>query len=271
MQRREFLAASTAATIGMIAPSLSRGAEGSESNRELIEVRTYQFASARKQEEYEKFLAEAGIAAFNRAGVEPVGVLKLLAKDNPPLKLTADSTELRLVLPFKTLQAVIDLEDKLADDQPYQQAGKDILGDSQQDPTFTRYESTLLYAFPHFQRVEVPTKSPDRVLQLRRYESHNRERARKKVEMFDTGGEIAVFNECGMNGVFFGEALAGVHLPSLTYMLSFESMDAQKKGWQAFGRAPGWKKLNADKQYKDTVMQSTIMNLLLRPAAGSQI
>jgi hypothetical protein len=271
MQRREFLAASTAATLGFAAPWLARGAEGGESNRELIEVRTYQFASPQKQQAYEQFLAEAGIAAINRAGIEPVGVLKLLAKDNPPLRLSADSTDLRLVLPFKNLQAFIDLEDKLADDQPYQQAGKEILNDSQQEPTYTRYESTLLYAFPHFPQVQVPTRSQDRVLQMRRYESHNRERARKKVEMFDTGGEIAVFKHCGMNGVFFGEALAGVHLPSLTYMLAFESMEAQKKGWQEFSGDPGWRQLNRDKQYKDTVMQPTIMNLLLRPATGSQI
>jgi hypothetical protein len=271
MQRREFLAASTAATLGLMAGPLSRGAEGGDSGRELIEVRTYQFASPQKLEAYEKFLADAGIAAFNRVGVEPVGVLKLVAKENPALRLTSDSTELRLVLPFKNFQSYSDLDDKLADDQAYQQAGKDILNDAQHDPTYTRYESTLLYAFLHFPHVEVPTKSPDRVLQLRRYESHNRERARKKVEMFDTGGEIAVFKRCGMNGVFFGEALAGVHLPSLTYMLSFENMEAQRKGWQAFGRDPGWRQLNGDKQYKDTVMQATIMNLLLRPAAGSQI
>jgi hypothetical protein len=271
MQRREFLAASTAATLGLIAPSLSRGAEGGDANRELIEVRTYQFASPQKQEAYEKFLAEAGIAAFNRSGVEPVGVLKLFAKENPTLRLSTDSTDLRLVLPFKSFQSYIELDDKLAEDQAYEQAGKEILNDAQKNPSYVRYESTLLYTFPHFPRVEVPTKSPDRVLQLRRYESHNRERARKKVDMFDTGGEIAIFKRCGMNGVFFGEALAGVHLPSLTYMLAFENMDAQKKGWAAFGRDSGWKDLNADKQYKETVMQGTIMNLLLRPAAGSQI
>lgn len=237
----------------------------------LIEVRTYQFATPQRQQAYEQFLSSAGIPAFNRAGVEPAGVLKLLAKDNPLLRLSADSTDLYVVLPYKNAQVMIDLEDKLAADKEYQNAGEEILGDPQQDPSYKRYEASLLYAFPHFPQVQVPTKSPDRLLQLRRYESHNRERARRKVEMFDVGGEIAVFKRCGMNPVFFGEALAGTHLPSLTYMLSFENDDAQKKGWQAFGGDPEWKKLNADPQYKETVMQRTIMNLLLRPAARSQI
>jgi hypothetical protein len=52
-------------------------------------------------------------------------------------------------------------------------------------------------------------------------------------------------------------------------MLSFESMDAQKAGWAAFGKDPDWKKLSKDPQYKDTV--SNITNLYLRPIEGSQI
>src|SRR5947209_6781776 len=72
MKRREFLAASTAATLGVVASNFSRAAEeGSE--RMLIEVRIYQFASPQKQQAYEQFLGTAGIAALNRAGVTPVG------------------------------------------------------------------------------------------------------------------------------------------------------------------------------------------------------
>ena len=270
MKRREFLAAGTTATLGVVASNFTRAAEES-SGRMLIEVRTYQFASPQKQQAHEQFLGSAGIAALNRAGVTPVGVLKLLAKDNPPLRLTTDSTDLYVILPYNNAQTMIDLDDKLAADQEYQNAGKDILGDMQRDPSYKRYEASLLYAFPYFPQVQVPTKSADRILQLRRYESHNRERARKKVLMFDEGGEIAIFKSCGMNPVFFGEALTGTHLPNLTYMLSFENDAAQKAGWKAFGQSPDWKKLNADPQYKETVMQQTIMNLLLRPTVGSQI
>ena len=41
----------------------------------------------------------------------------------------------------------------------------------------------------------------------------------KKIEMFNTGGELALFREVGMDPVFFGEALLGTRVPNLTYML----------------------------------------------------
>ena len=68
MQRREFLAVSTAATLGLTAPWLARGAEGGESTRELIEVRMYQFASPQKQQAYEQFLAWRRAASRRSTG-----------------------------------------------------------------------------------------------------------------------------------------------------------------------------------------------------------
>ena len=51
-------------------------------------------------------------------------------------------------------------------------------------------------------------------------------------------GEAAIFQRLGMAPVFFGETLVGRNLPSLTYMLSFESLAARDKLWGAFGAAP---------------------------------
>jgi hypothetical protein len=268
MQRREFLTASAAAAMSLALPKSGRAAD-SATGRQLIEVRTYHFASPEKQSAFEQFLATVSIPAFNRAGIEPVGVFKLLAKDNPALKLTADSTDLYVILPYKSVESMIALEDKLAADGDYQKAGAGILNVSKSDPAYTRYESSLLYAFEQFPQLQVPNKSEGRLIQLRTYESFSRERALKKLRMFQQGGELGIFSRSGMTGVFFGEALIGAKLPNLTYMLSFESDEAQKKGWNAFRDDPDWKKLSKDEEYKDTV--TTITNLLLRPAAGSQI
>jgi len=270
MQRREFLAASGAAALGMIASRAARGQE-SGADRMLIELRTYHFASADKQQAFEQFLASVAIPAFNRAGVEPVGVFKLLEKDNPRTRLTTEAADLWVLLPYKSTDSLIHLEDRMAADESYQKAGESIITSPMSDPAYSRYESTLLYSFPDFPQVQVPNRSPDRLLQLRRYESPNRERAIKKQYMFNEGGELAVFKRSGMTGVFFGEALIGPRLPNLIYMLSFENDAAQKKGWSAFGKDPQWKSLSGDPAYKDTVNQPAIMNLLLRPATGSQI
>ena len=83
MQRREFLAASAAAATGLLVSGHSAPGAEPAMSRPFFELRRYHFASAAKQQAYEHFLADAAVPAFNRAGVEPVGVFKLLAKDNP--------------------------------------------------------------------------------------------------------------------------------------------------------------------------------------------
>lgn len=268
MKRREFLAASAASALGVAIGRSAAAAEGS-TGKALIEVRVYHFASADKQQAYAKFLGEVEIPALNRAGVQPVGAFRLFGKDNPKLTPPGDSTDLYVILPYKSAETLITLEDRLAADEAYQQAGASLLNTPKNQPAFARYESSLLSAFDQFPQVQVPNTSPERLIQLRTYESHSRERARKKLEMFQQGGELEIFKRSGMPGVFFGEALVGTKLPNLTYMLSFENDDAQKKGWNNFGKDPDWKKLSKDDAFKDTV--STITNLLLRPIEGSQI
>ena len=136
-------------------------------------------------------------------------------------------------------------------------------------PAYKRIETWLMLAFDAVPKVETPTKKDSRVFQLRTYESHSDLKARKKIEMFNAGGEVAIFRRTGVNPVFFGETLAGTKIPNLTYMLGFDDAQAQKAGWDAFMKDPEWIKIRDDAQYKDTV--SNITNLVLRPAACSQI
>ena len=87
-------------------------------------------------------------------------------------------------------------------------------------------ESSLLVAFKGMPHVETPIKSPDRIFQLRIYESPSEMTGQKKIEMFNDAGEIAIFRRVGLHPVFFGETVVGSKMPNLTYMLSFESADA---------------------------------------------
>ena len=270
MQRREFLTASAASAAAVaMAAGISAAAEEVPGDKQIIELRTYRFASPQKRQAYEQCFGEAAAPALGRAGVGPVGAFKLLAKDNAALKLTEDSNDLYVVLAHKTPGSVATLERRLLADAAYQSAGRAVLAAAKSDPAYARYETSLFLGFDQCPHVEAPTKAGSRVLQLRIYESHNEERAKRKIHMFNEGGEIAIFRRLGMHPVFFGEALAGAKLPNLTYMLAFESPDAMTAAWDAFRGDPEWKKLSADESYKDTV--TTITNLVLRPVAGSQI
>lgn len=240
----------------------------SQSGRLLLELRTYRFKSPDKQEAYERFLKDAAVPAFNQAGVEPVGVFKPTAKDNPDLKLPADPTDLYVLLPHKSWDSVLGLESRLAADKAFQKAGESVLATPKSDPAYTRFDSTLLLAFQGSPTVKAPPKSSDRLFELRTYQSHDEERARNKVEMFNKG-EFPVFDRAGMPGVFFGSAVVGSALPQLTYMIVHEDPQDVKKHWGAFFADPAWKQLSGNPSYKDNV--SKVIDLFLRPSAGSQV
>jgi hypothetical protein len=272
MLRRQFLAASATAAVGVAISNRSllllAADQPAGADRLTLELRKYHFASAAKQQAYEKFLASAAIPAYNRAGIEPVGAFKLSAKDNPELKLDEDPTDLWVLLPHKSLNSVLNLEKRLASDEAFETAGREILTAPKNDPSFTRYETALLYAFDEFQKVAPPAKAETRVLEMRTYENPNQERALNKMKMFNSG-EIPIFQHCGMPGVFFGEAIAGSDLPHLTYMIAHNDAESITKNWNAFRADADWKKLNSEPQYKDNV--SKITRLFLRPTSGSQI
>jgi hypothetical protein len=266
MRRRDFLAASTLAAIGLTTAGRADGAD-QPSGRQFFELRTYHFGSVQKQQAYEQFLAEAGIPAYNRAGVEPVGVWKLMARDNPNLRLAGDDTNLYVFLTHRNIESVITLENRLAKDEELQKAGAAILREPR-SPAYTRYESTLLLAMEGAPTVLVPPKTDTRVFELRTYESPNNERALNKLEMFNAG-EFEIFKQAGMPGVFFGGAIVGQNLPQLTYMVAHASRQDADKNWDVFKNVPQWKELSAKPSYKFNV--SKVHNPFLRPVPGSQI
>jgi hypothetical protein len=262
MQRRHFLAAS------MIAGSVAgihwtnHSVHGGEAigQKELYELREYRLASLEKRNTWERFYAEVAIPTLNRLGHEPIGSFKVADDSNP---------NLWILIPHQRLETVLTLADRLVGDREFRERGAAILQSPSDDPPYLRMESTLLLAFDHMPKLETPAKGPGRIFQLRIYESATRAKNKKKIEMFNEGGEIRIFRKTGLTPVFFGEAIIGPRMPNLTYMLGFESKEEMDAAWKRFLDDPEWLKLKADPQYKDTV--SNIINLVLRPAAGSQI
>ena len=262
MKRREFMAASCLAGLAPLAAG--KLAEADEScerpEKEFYELRLYSLASAAKRDRLCEFLGKAAIPALNRQGISPVGVFQSVEQEN---------ADLYVLLPSKCPVALLGATGRLMADEKYLADGADLLGTPKSDPAYERIESSILLAFDETPKVAIPSKKETRVFQLRIYESHNAERAKKKIDMFNKGGEIALFRETGLNPVFFGEALVGSKIPNLTYMLGFDDMATGEAAWKKFIAHPKWTALSGDPQYKDTV--SNITNLFLRPAACSQI
>ena len=266
MNRRDFIAASALAGAAPLSTLAAAGApaRAAVDAPQYLELRQYQMLYGDKQQQLHAFMRDVAIPAFNRHGVGPVGAFQVVYGQNHPT--------LYVLLPHAGADSVLALRRSLAADDEYHRAGAALLEPPLSDPAFVRVESTLMAAFPSMPVLEVPAQTSDgraRVFELRIYESHSEPAARRKVEMFDTGGEIEIFRKTGLTPVFFAETLVGPRLPNLQYMLVFDDLAARDRAWAAFVDDPDWKALAADPYYRDTV--STITDVILRPTAYSQI
>jgi hypothetical protein len=273
MKRREFLAG-TAAAAGMM--TLARGAVAADdkpaAKKDIYELRLYKvepdtrlkrtFTSDTdaRRKRLDAFLGGVMVPALNRIGVSPVGAFEL--RDG-------QVKDVYVLLRHASAESVMTTAARLLADEKFVTDGKAYLELPQNDPLYSRIESTMMLAFDHWPKIQSPGASKARIFQMRTYESHSMLKGQKKVEMFNDAGEIDLFLKCGITPVFFGESIVGPILPNLTYMITFPDTDAQKAAWDKFKGSPEWKKLSGDPQYKETV--SNITNLELKPTSYSQV
>jgi len=260
MKRRDFLAAASLAAIAPVNRLSRADTASSKEQLQYYELRKYILKSPEKQKLILDYLAAAEIPALNRIAIKPVGVFKMLEPDTP---------DLYVLLLHDSLNSVLAASSLIDSDPQYRKDYEKLLNAPISDPAYERINTSLLLAFEQMPRLEIPTKADTRIFQLRIYESHDSIKASKKVEMFNTGGEIALFRKTDLNPVFFGRAVIGPDLPNLTYMLAFDNTEQKDKCWDNFRKSPGWEKLKADPYYSDTV--SKVTNILLRPAPCSQL
>ncbi|QEL20781.1 NIPSNAP family protein [Limnoglobus roseus] len=258
MERRTFVGASLAA-LGTAATGTA--AEPQPGATDLYEMRAYTLTPTRRPL-LDEYLSQAYIPALKRLGVGPVGVFA-----GPPEK---DVLRVYVLAVHKTADTVATLPAKLAADAEYQKAAAGYLNAKPEEPVYQRIESSLLSAIPGMPRLERPDATKSRLFNLRVYESHNERAAAKKVEMFEAG-ELAIFKRVGLTPVFFASAVAGAAMPNLTYLLVFPDEAGRKAAWDQFRGDPAWLKLKATPGYADKEIVSKITNLVLTPAAYSEI
>lgn len=258
MERREFLAG--AALAGAAVSTMGANAEETAVEREYYEHRTYHLLPGDKNGLIHEFLEKAAIPAWNRLGIGPVGVFTGV--------YGGEWTDLEVLLPHPTLASVASASATLLADAEFQQTGAAFLNAAPGDPEFVRYESSLMAGFSGMPKLKAP-ENKSRIFEIRTYESHSEKYAKKKIEMFNQGGEIEIFLETGLTPVFFGETLVGPRMPNLTYMVVFDDMADHDASWANFVASDKWKALSGEEQYKDTV--SNIHNRILRPTGYSQI
>jgi len=263
MKRRSFVKSTLLTGVtATVLPTMSKATETSPKAAEYYELRVYNLKNPEQQKLVEDFLKDTAIPAFNRLGVKHVGVFTEMKPEG--------QTRLFVLVQFNSLAHFATVTDSFAGDAELQVKGAACLNAPAAAPAYERIESSLLKAFVHMPRLEAP-ENKARIFELRQYQSATEAAGKKKIEMFNDEGEIDVFKRLGFKPVFWGETVIGSQRPNLTYMITFDDLDAKNAHWKAFGSDPQWKKISAMPEYADALLVSKITSTMLMPTTYSQI
>ncbi len=245
----------------VVLPAYSQDTDG-----EYYQISIYHINDQGQEKRVDNYLKNAFIPAAHSMGIEHVGVFKPVETDSTAGKL------IYVLVPFASVDQFVELPRKLQNDQKHSSNGKDYVDAAYDNPPYARMETMLLKAFSGMTQHKVPElKGPKskRVYELRSYEGPTEKLYFNKVKMFNDGDEVGIFDKLQFNSIFYGEVVAGSHMPNLMYMTSFDNMESRDQHWDAFRADPAWKTLSAKSEYKNNVSKSEIF--LLHPTDYSDL
>ena len=233
--------------------------------RQLYEIKIYYLQNQEQEEQIERYLRQAYLPALQRAGINTVGVFKPIEGDS------AYGERIYVFIPYSSAAQFMKVPQVLEKDKKYQKDGSAYMDAAHDNPPYQRIESILLQAFegmPHFQPTNLKVAPSERIYELRSYESATENLFRNKVDMFNKG-EIEIFERLDFNPVFFGEVIAGCHMPNLMYMTAFSDKASREEHWEAFRTDPKWAEMKVMEEYQDNVSHIDIV--LLHPTSYSEL
>ncbi len=249
-----------------------QAAEQSAPAREYYEIRRYRIPDEDSRQTVLAYLENALVPALNRAGIDRVGVFGVEPPSAEEEALDpVDAMSLWAIIAFRSIDDFTGMKSRLEADAVYLEAAAPMYATPTREPIHERVESWFLRAFQGMPVMELPPQTAageDRIFELRLYESHNEDTARRKVHMFDHG-EIDIMRDVDMAPLLYGELLIGANVPALVYILSAPDMASHREHWRAFLDHPEWVRMRDMEMYKGTV--SRIESVFLRPTAFSGI
>ncbi|MFY0626233.1 MAG: NIPSNAP family protein [Reichenbachiella sp.] len=224
----------------------------SDNTREFYHLKTYTFNSAEQMALMDNYLAETFLPALKNTGVKNVGVFKtrIAEKDS--------SLNIYVLIPYNSLDDIQITEDLLNKTETVLKASATF---TNEQPPYARQSSVVLRAFedmPMMLPSPLTGERKDRIYELRSYESATEAKFWNKVDMFNAGGEIALFKKLNFNAVFYGEVLSGPKMPNLMYMTTFKNQKDRDLHWKEFVDSPEWNTLKGMPEYQKNVSKIDI-------------
>jgi len=235
-----------------------------EPARDYYLIQVYHCTTIKQIENIDVFLKKTFLPYLHQNGIEKVGVFAPLNND------TASDKKLYVWVPFKNIQKLDELDQKIEALDPMGNAAIIHLENADSSLPYTRIEKIITRAFkfqPQYETTSSLTKSSSRVYEYRSYESPTEDMHLRKVHMFNEGGEVTLFKNLNFNAIFYSKVIAGSSMPNLIYMTSFNNMEDRNAHWKSFGEAPLWKKISAAPEYLNTVNRNETVLMSARDYA----
>ncbi|MEO8861016.1 MAG: NIPSNAP family protein [Ginsengibacter sp.] len=243
----------------LIAPSMSNA-----KTHDIYQVKIYHLKNNDQTTQMDTYLQNVYLPALHRLGIKNIGVFKPIANDTAAVKF------IYVIIPFASMDAWAKLDQNLAKNQEYMMAAKSFIEAPFDKAPYERMESVLLDAFPGQEHLVIPSsKNPNRVFELRSYESPTQHLAEKKMAMFNTGSEIQIFNRLKFNPVFYAKVISGSHMPNFMYMPIFDNVEQRDAQWKVFGSDAKWKEISTDPGNENKVSVSHIDSILMHSTSYS--
>ena len=231
---------------------------------EYYQLTVYHMKTAQQIAATNDYLKNSYLPSLHKTGLKNIGVFSSIDND------TAADKKLYVLIPFSSLSKFEALMTTLTKETFLKNDTSGYTNAVFNDAPYLRMETSLLKAFKNMPNLKTPALSSprsERVYELRSYEASTEKLYRKKVNMFNEGGEVKLFDRLKFNAVFYSEVLAGAHMPNLVYMTTFENKAARDEHWKAFVADTTWKRISVMPQYLNTVSKADIF--FLRPTEYS--
>src|SRR5579859_7664975 len=119
-----------------------------EDGRQYYELRVYATKSAEQQQRVNDYWQNAAVPAYNRQGIQPVGVFTELQD--------SATNHIYVLIPCDSLETFGAIPSKLANDAVYQQAAAEFLNAPKTNAAYEGFQSSLLVAFDGMKQMVVP-------------------------------------------------------------------------------------------------------------------
>ena len=261
MTRRKFVPMAAAAGAALQAQTKSPAGKPCVYELRVVHQRN---TPANQRQRMNDLLKDATLPALEKYGAGPAGFFASSIAPGGPFTMA--------LISYPSMAAMEDIRARMNADAKYTKQIEAF--NAMPGLGYERIDSSLLRAFPGVPAIEIPPADPkrgSRIFELRTYESNNSATLRRKIKMFEEGGEIAIFRKVGMQVVFFAETIVGRDMPSLVYMLGYDDLASRERMWKAFGSDPDWKKLREQPGLSDADVVSNISSILLSPLPFSPI